>query len=443
MTGSDLLGSSLAALGSMVAIEVLRPGFLTTVQDRGRIGYQKFGVPVSGAVDGIALRVGNTLVGNPQDASALEITAVGPQLRLLADAVLALTGAEVDVDLDGEAVPWYQSFLVRSGQILDIRSCTRGLRTYLAVAGGIEVPIVLGSRSTCLAASFGGFCGRPLLAGDVLPVGPPPGRLADLANRGVPEVWRPRHGLPATVRVVLGPQDDAFAEEGRRTLLDSLYRITQHTDRMGCRLDGPAIPHQSSADIISDWVPLGGVQVPGDQRPIVLLADRQTTGGYPKIATVIGPDVSLVGQCRPGDTVRFRTVSMAEAQAMAREVEAALAALPARLVRAESWTYAAEQGEVPGSIPVVIRGRVPQGVSKAGIREDGETIRCPMPSVVAKVLVTSGDVVAAGQTMVILQAMKMEHPVVAPEAGRIVGVHVGEGDALAAGDPVVTIEPGG
>lgn len=343
-------GARRSNLGAQGSIEVLRPGLLTTVQDRGRIGYQKFGVPVSGAVDEIALRVGNILVGNPQGAAALEITALGPQLRFLGDAVAALTGAEVDADLDGKPVLWYQSFLVRAGQVLDVRTCTRGLRAYLAVAGGVDVPILLGSRSTCLVASFGGFHGRALAVGDILRVGAPSGPLTSLRGREIPGEWRPHHGSPPTVRVVLGPQDDAFSEEGRRTFLDSVYRVTPHADRMGCRLDGPVIAHRSSADIISDWIPLGGVQVPGDGKPIILLADRQTTGGYPKIATAIGPDIPLVAQSRPGDALRFRAVSVTEAQAIAREVEAALGALPARLLSAESWTYSAELGEIPGEI---------------------------------------------------------------------------------------------
>jgi len=352
MTDEVSSPSRLSALGSPVSIEVLRPGLLTTVQDRGRFGYQKFGVPPSGAADGVALRVANVLVGNPLGAAALEITALGPQLRFLADAVVALTGAEVQADLDGRAVPWYQSFLVRGGQTLDVQACTQGLRSYLAVAGGMDVPVLLGSRSTCLAAAFGGFQGRALAAGDVLRTGPPPGPLADLANREVPEAWRPRQTSPVMLRVVLGPQDDAFTAQGLQTFLESTYQVSQHTDRMGCRLEGPEIAHRESADIISDWVPTGGVQVPGDRKPIILLADRQTTGGYPKIATVIGPDLPLVSQCRPGDPLRFRAVTLAEALAVTREIEADLDALPRHLLGPDSFYVAAEMGEVPGMIPL-------------------------------------------------------------------------------------------
>jgi len=432
--------SSLDAEGSIL---VLRPGLLTTVQDRGRFGYQKFGVPVSGAVDGIALRVANLLVRNPQSAAGLEITALGPQLQFLADVVAALTGAEVKVDLDGAPVPWYQSFLVRAGQTLDVQTCARGLRSYLAVAGGIDVPVLLGSRSTCLAASFGGFQGRALAAGDVLGVGSPSGPLRDLARRDVPEAWRLREESPGTLRVVLGPQDDAFTEDGLRSFLESTYVVTQHADRMGCRLDGPEIAHRESADIISDWVPMGGVQVPGDRKPIILLADRQTTGGYPKIATVIGPDLPLVAQCRPGDRLRFQAVSVAEAQTIAREVETALRALAPRPVHGESWIYAAELGEVPGGIAVGSSDFTAPATPPQGALSGPIPVRSPLQAAVMKLLVSPGESVAAGQPLLVLQAMKMEIEVTAPQAGRIVEVRVREGDAAGAGDLLATIDSGG
>ncbi len=435
-------GGQPSAVGGRSVVEVLRPGFLTTVQDRGRHGYQKFGVPVSGAVDEIALRVGNVLVGNPQGAAALEMTAVGPQLRFLTDAVVALTGAEGEADLAGRPAPWYQSFLARAGQVLEVRTCAHGLRAYLAVAGGIDVPILLGSRSTCLVAGFGGFQGRALSTGDVLPVGQLPAPLAELANREVPQEWRPRHASPATVRVMLGPQDDAFTEAGCRTFLESQYRVSPHADRMGCRLDGPRIAHRDSADIISDWIPLGGVQVPGDGEPIILLADRQTTGGYPKIATVIAPDVGLVAQRRPGEILRFLAVSVAETQRIMREVEAALAGLPARLIGPESWTATAEVGEVPGQIPARAGDRAPEAAPHFKTASRRDAIRCPLPAVVVNVLVAPGNWVAVGQPLLTIQAMKMEHQVMAPRDGRVLEVCVREGDTPEAGDLLLTLETG-
>jgi KipI family sensor histidine kinase inhibitor len=325
------------SFNSREAFEVLRAGLLTTVQDRGRIGCQKFGVTVSGAMDEVALRVGNILVGNSQSAAGLEVSFLGPRLRFRADVVLALTGAEMDADLDGRPAPWYEVFLARAGQVLDIRHCTRGMRAYLAVGGGIDVPVRLGSRSTSLAAGFGGFEGRPLRDGDVLSVRPIVWSPARWAGRGVPEVWRPLFASPQTIRVVMGPQDDAFTEAGRRALLESTYEVSPSSDRMGCRLDGRAIEHVGPADIISDWIPLGGIQVPGNGKPIVLLADRQTTGGYTKIATVIGPDIPKLAQLRPGEAVRFRAVSAGEAQAAARALELDLDRVDAALTDLTLW----------------------------------------------------------------------------------------------------------
>jgi KipI family sensor histidine kinase inhibitor len=325
---------------SRPALEILRAGPLTTVQDRGRVGCQKFGVTVSGAMDEVALRVGNILVGNAQNAAALEISFLGPEIRFRADVSLALTGAEVAAELDGRPVPWYQAFLARAGQTLDIRHCTRGMRAYLAAGGGIDVPVRLGSRSTSLAAGFGGTEGRPLCDGDVLSVGPIIGSPARWAGRTVPGTWRPTFASPQTIRVVLGPQDDAFTEAGRRTFLEASYEVTPSSDRMGCRLEGPAIEHTGAADIISDWIPLGGIQVPGNGKPIILLADRQTTGGYTKIATVIGPDIPKLAQVRPGDHVRFQALATAEAQAAARTLEGDLLKLDATLTDLSLWSDA-------------------------------------------------------------------------------------------------------
>ena len=331
---------------SRPALEVLRSGPLTTVQDRGRVGYQKFGVTVSGAMDEVALRVGNILVGNAQGAAALEISFLGPEIRIRADVTLALTGAEVAAELDGRPVPWYQAFRARAGQTLDIRHCIQGMRAYLTAGGGIDVPVRLDSRSTSLAAGFGGTEGRPLRDGDVLSVGPMVGSSARWAGRSVPGAWRRLFASPQTIRVVLGPQDDAFTEVGRRTFLESSYEVSPSSDRMGCRLDGPAIEHAGAADIISDWIPLGGIQVPGNGKPIILLADRQTTGGYTKIATVIGPDIPKLAQLRPGDRVRFQALAVAEAQGIARTLERDLSKLDATLTDLALWSDAGGMGEL-------------------------------------------------------------------------------------------------
>ena len=391
-------------------------------------------------MDEIALRVANALVGNTQGAAGLEITAMGPQLRFPADTVVALTGAEVDAALDGRPVPWYTSFRIRAGQVLDVRNCLRGLRAYLAVAGGIDVPVLLGSRSTCLVAGFGGLHGRALVAGDVLPVENPAALLSDLVDREVPLARRPRHPSSVRLRVVLGPQDDAFTDEGRHTFLESVYRVTPEANRMGYRLDGPRVAHSGAPDIISDWIPLGAVQVPGNGRPIILLADRQTTGGYAKIATVIRPDLSLVTQLRPGDAVSFQAVSVGEARAIVREVEAGLRALLAHLARPDMWAYAARLGDVPAGISPSVLEPAP-GAFQAMVEEPSRvTVRSPMAAVVAKVLVGTGATVAQGQSLFLVQAMKMEFEVAASRSGRLLQVHVGEGDAVGAGDVMATLD---
>jgi antagonist of KipI len=321
---------------------VVRPGLLTTVQDRGRFGSQQFGVTVSGAMDELALRVGNILVGNPQGAAGLEISFLGPELRLQADLALAITGAEVEAVLDGEPVPGYQTILARAGQVLDIRHCRQGMRAYLCVGGGIDVPLRLGSRSTSLAAGFGGVEGRPIREGDILQAGPALGGVGRLRGRSAPAQWRPTFALPQTVRVVFGPQDDAFTEAGKRTLLESVYEVSPSSDRMGCRLEGPALEHAGAADIISDWIPLGGIQVPGNGKPIILLADRQTTGGYTKVATVIGVDIPRLAQLRAGDRLRFEAVTVEVAQRFYRATERDLAQWDASLTDLGMWSAGGE-----------------------------------------------------------------------------------------------------
>jgi biotin carboxyl carrier protein len=238
----------------------------------------------------------------------------------------------------------------------------------------------------------------------------------------------------------MGPQDDAFTAAGRRTFLESTYRVSPHADRMGSRLDGPVIAHRGSADIISDWVPLGGVQVPGDGKPIILLADRQTTGGYPKIATVITPDIGVVAQLRPGDRLTFRAVSVAEAQEIDGKIEADLAALPSHLVSAEGWSYAAELGEIPGAIWLDREGADVAAGPRPAAPSDLAAVRSPMPARVSKVLVEAGAEVAAGQALFRLQAMKMEFEVAAPWAARVVEVSVHEGDAVEAHEVMARVD---
>ncbi len=314
----------------MKAIEVIDGGMLTTVQDLGRYGYQRYGVPTSGALDLFSLRAANRLVGNPENAAGLEMTAIGPRLKFLVPATIALAGADLGARLDGRPVPQWESVVVEAGAALSFEGLQDGMRAYLAIAGSIDVPVVLGSRSTYARSRLGGVEGRPLKAGDVLHVcGERPVLLGGALR--LPDAFRPTYGHSHVLRVVLGPQDDRFTPRGIDTFLTSTYTVAPQSDRMGCRLTGPVIEHLHGPDIVSDGTPPGAVQVAGDGVPIVLLADRGTAGGYTKIATVIGPDLPRLAQAAPGDKVTFARIDLDAAYKAVREQEAGLAAVaPAR-----------------------------------------------------------------------------------------------------------------
>jgi antagonist of KipI len=332
-------------------IEVLDGGMLTTVQDLGRFGYQRFGVPVSGALDLFSLRAANRLVGNPDDAAGLEMTLIGPRLRFVAPVTLALAGADLGARLDGPSthsgpirassrdglpVPRWESVVAGPGATLTFTGARDGVRGYLAVAGGVDVPRVLGSRATYTRSRLGGVDGRALRSGDTLGIeGPRPVVLGGALQ--LPEARRAVYGHTHRLRVVLGPQDDRFTDEGLHTFLSATYTVSPQSDRMGCRLAGPPIQHTRGADIVSDGTPFGGVQVAGDGVPIVLLADRGTAGGYTKIATVIGPDIPSLAQAAAGDRVTFESISLADAYEAVRREEADLATIgPARRARPDA-----------------------------------------------------------------------------------------------------------
>ncbi len=287
-------------------LEVISPGLLTTVQDLGRFGYQRYGIPVCGALDPASLRIANILVGNGDHLAGLEITAIGPTIRFVEDTTFAVVGADLEPMLDGVATPAWESVRAAEGSTLSFGSPRDGARAYLALAGGIETPLVMNSRATDIRGGFGGFEGRALRAGDVLSTGYSPYGARSSPNRLPPEISRqPTYGQQFTVRVVAGPQDDAFTDAGVSTLLNSEYTVSNDVDRTGCRLEGPTIEHIGGADIVSDGTAPGSVQVPGNGTPIILLADRGTTGGYTKIATVISVDIGLLAQAMPGAKIRF------------------------------------------------------------------------------------------------------------------------------------------
>lgn len=301
-------------------IKIIQPGALTTVQDLGRRGYQQFGVPVSGACDPFAAKLANILAGNPQTAAVLECTMLGPVLEFLDPGIFAVSGAEVTPVLDGEELLVNTATRASRGSRLSFRTPAAGFRFTIAFTGGIDVPVLMGSRSTFLKTGEGGFHGRKLQAGDILTVFDVPLPGPDLSRRyaGNGFTARPLH----TVRVVMGPQDDHFTEAGLHTFLSETYTVTAESDRMGMRLNGPAIEAKNGYDIISDGISMGAVQV-ANGKPIVLLADRQTTGGYTKIANVITADFKILAQLKAGDRLRFAAVSMEEAQDLfCREEEA-------------------------------------------------------------------------------------------------------------------------
>ena len=307
------------------ALNVVRPGLFDTVQDFGRIGFMALGMPTAGAMDRIALSLANALVGNPLGTAGIEIGVMGPDLLVEADSVrIALVGPLSASLIEGpDAAPRPldsdRSHLLKRGQILKVGMVEGSSTAYLGVAGGLALPAFMGSLSTYSRAGVGGFEGRKLAAGDVLP----------LARESAPPGNERKLGAPfdygtGPIRIVWGPQDDYFSVKGRKTFIGSEYKVSKEADRMGIRFEGPVIEHEKGADIISDGIAPGAIQVPAAGLPIVLLGDRQTVGGYSKIATVASVDLPRFGRLLPGQTVRFEAISVEEAEKLRREQEARL-----------------------------------------------------------------------------------------------------------------------
>ncbi len=306
---------------------VVRGGLFSTLQDFGRFGYQRFGISASGAMDTVAMRIANALVGNAPGTAVVEMTMLGLAATVEAGGCrVAVAGADLAVAINGRPAEAWRSYDLSRGDRLEIGAARAGMRGYLAVAGGFAIAPTLGSLSTHSRSAIGGLDGRALQAGDRLP-------LAGAAASGLLLMLEPadRPRTDGPIRVVLGPQQDAFTPAGIETFLGSAYRVTAKADRMGCQLEGPKIEHAAGFNIVSDGIMNGSIQVPGQGMPIVLLADRQSTGGYPKIATVIGPDLHRLGQRRPGDEVRFACVTIEEAEAIAAAHRAAMQGIPATL----------------------------------------------------------------------------------------------------------------
>lgn len=328
-----------------MVVTVIKPGMLTTVQDAGRWGFQARGVPVAGPMDPVAHRLANALVGNSRDAALLEVTMLGPELEFDDERLVAVAGAEFDILLDGRLVPSHAPFTVSAGSHLRFGARRLAARAYLAVSGGITVTPILGSRATHLVSAMGGVNGRALIAGDRLPLGERPlAGLKACATSAAGSAALRACALPAAggsaslqscpgsdpdriLRVLPGPQAHYFAPDALDVLQSAPYTVASNSDRMGFRLDGPRLTHARGADIISDATPLGVLQVPASGQPILLMADRQTTGGYPKIATVIAADMTLAGQLAPSDTITFVVCTPRDALAALIAQERALMAL--------------------------------------------------------------------------------------------------------------------
>jgi biotin-dependent carboxylase-like uncharacterized protein len=297
------------------ALRVLQPGMLTTVQDLGRAHTQQLGVPVGGAMDQFACRAANRLVGNAVDAAVLEVTGSNAAFELLTPLIVAVTGANLEVTLDSIALSTWTTFLARAGQELHLgpRQTNWGARCYIAVNGGINVPKVLESRSTNLAAAFGGLEGRALRAGDTLAQLVAPFDVLRTAGKVWPLQARPPYSARPTLRIIPGPHLDVFAERTLDTLTAAEWRIGQQSNRIGYRLEGVTLPYIRNISIASHGVIPGAIQVPPDGSPILLMADAQTTGGYPIIGVVIGADLPLAAQLLPNDSLSFAPTTIDKA----------------------------------------------------------------------------------------------------------------------------------
>ena len=295
-----------------MGVRVLKGGMLTTVQDLGRTGYQSQGFGVSGVMDVRSFKIANLLLDNPENEAVLEFTLMGPTLEFTSETIIAITGGDFQPQVNGKPIKNYTAVYMHRGDILSFRGARTGSRGYIAFSSYLDIPVVMGSRSTNIKCSIGGYKGRRLMDGDYVGF--------RIKRRYLPYYLSRTLDLDefdqdeVTLRVIMGPQDKAFSAAGRRTFLESEYTVTSEFDRMGCRLEGPFIAYKTTSDIISDGIAFGSVQVPSHGKPIILLSDRQTTGGYAKIANVISADFRILAQLKAGDKVHFEKVSIAAAQ---------------------------------------------------------------------------------------------------------------------------------
>ncbi len=289
-----------------------KSGLMTTVQDTGRTGFQKDGFSVSGIMDSRSARIANILVDNPEHEAVIEFMLVGPTIEFTFDTIIAITGGDFEPTINGKPAPMYTAIYVNEGDILELKFARTGIWGYIAFSSRLDVPVVMGSRSTNLKCGIGGFHGRKLEKDDQIWFRAKKLYIPSFLSRTIPEDDFSQS--EKTIRVISGPQDDYFTKKGIKTFLESEFVITSESDRMGFRLDGPEIEHKKGSDIISDGIPMGAIQVPAHGKPIIMLADRQTTGGYAKIATVASVDIPKLVQSREGTRIRFKAISVNDAQ---------------------------------------------------------------------------------------------------------------------------------
>jgi antagonist of KipI len=312
-------------------LRVLKPGLLTSVQDLGRSGYQKYGVIASGVMDQLAHRLSNILVGNEENEATLEITLLGPVIQFEKNALIAICGGDLSPSIDGIPIKMWRPIYIKKGRQLSFGHAAAGARSYLAVAGGFDIPEVMGSKSTYLRANIGGFHGRALNSGDSISFNPHGDfsqlKLDYLSGQAESEPFTemdwsvssdliPLHRRDPSIRVIRGRQFDLFSEDSKTKLFQEPFLVTPQSDRMGYRLKGPSLQLEKPEEMISEAVNFGTIQVPSEGNPIILLADRQTTGGYPKIGQIATVDLPLIVQAKPGDHIRFKEISHEKAQAL-------------------------------------------------------------------------------------------------------------------------------
>lgn len=313
-----------------MSIKVLKPGVLATIQDLGRFGSQKYGVIVGGAMDSLAVRIANILVGNEEAEATIEITMYGTELQFENEHLIAITGGDLEPKIDGKPLSMWRPVLVQKGQVLTFNSPTSGCRAYIALSGGLRVPKVMGSKSTYTQANIGGYKGRELRKDDVL-------FCEEISEQGknfirklkklnTPVQWSVNYSpfyfyKSERIRILKGSEFDWFENESQRNFLSETYRITLNSNRMGCQLEGEKLSLINKSELLSEGVTYGTIQVPTNGLPIILMAERQTTGGYPKIGQVVTVDLPRLAQMQPGNTIKFETISIDEAEKLLLQQE--------------------------------------------------------------------------------------------------------------------------